>query len=221
MFYQPGVTDHNLPHDPFKACVVPRPIGWITTLNNDGSTNLAPFSQFNNLNFDPPLVMFSANETPEGRKDTVINVERQKEFTWSLATWELREQVNITSEGVPYGTDEYTMAKLTREEGNVIKTPMVAESPVKFECKYHSTIRIPGNGAMGNIDIVIGQVVGVHISDSVLTNGKLDILKTKPIARCGYYQYAVISEPSQIFDMIMPGGPTALAGLEGSVKENR
>ncbi|KIK54219.1 hypothetical protein GYMLUDRAFT_48884 [Collybiopsis luxurians FD-317 M1] len=221
MFYRPGVTDHGLPYDPFKACVVPRPIGWITTLNNDGSTNLAPYSQFNNINFDPPMVMFSSNQTPEGsRKDTVINIERQGEFTWSLATWDLREQVHISSAAVPYGRDEYDIAKLSREAGQTLKTPMVAESPVKFECKYHSTIRIPGKGAMGTVDIIIGEVVGVHISDSVLTDGKLDILKTKPIARCGYYQYAVISGTDQVFDMI-PDDPRMRSGLEGSVKANR
>ncbi|GAA5825261.1 hypothetical protein JCM11251_006910 [Rhodosporidiobolus azoricus] len=155
VFYEPGVTDHGLPHDPFKACVVPRPIGWISTRNVDGSSNLAPYSQFNNLTFDPPYVMFSANQKPSdaARKDTVINAEREGEFCWSLATYQLREAVNITAEQVPYGEDEFLKAGLTKEYGKLVKAPMVAESPVKFECKYHNTFRLPGNPPMGSVDV--------------------------------------------------------------------
>ncbi|GAA6033110.1 hypothetical protein JCM8097_002949 [Rhodosporidiobolus ruineniae] len=219
MFYEPGKTDHGLPHDPFKACVVPRPIGWISTLNNDGTANLAPYSQFNNLTFDPPYVMFSANQKPSDadRKDTVVNAEREGEFCWSLATYDLREAVNITAEQVPYGQDEFELAKLSKQQGKIVKAPMIAESPVKFECKYHTTFRLPGNGPMGTVDIVIGRVIGIHIDDRVLTNGLLDIKKTVPIARCGYWQYTVIRET---FEMIIPGDARIRAGLEGSAKLN-
>ncbi|KAJ9316984.1 hypothetical protein DTO271D3_2723 [Paecilomyces variotii] len=99
MFYQPGKTPHRLPRDPFKACVVPRPIGWISTRSPDGVDNLAPFSQFNNLTFDPPYVMFSANQTELGvRKDTTINTEASGEFVWNMATYPLREAVNISAD---------------------------------------------------------------------------------------------------------------------------
>ncbi|KAF2436795.1 hypothetical protein EJ08DRAFT_644402 [Tothia fuscella] len=227
MFYQPGQTSHDLPYDPFKACVVPRPIGWISTTSPDGKThNLAPYSQFNNLTFDPPYVMFSANQTPEAiRKDTVINAEASGKFCWNLATWKLREYVNISAEQVPFGVDEFERAGLEKSFSSVLPgdginpVPMVKDSPVRFECEYHSTIRLPGNPPMGSVDIVIGKVVGVHISDEVLTDGKLDVRKTEPIARLGYYEYAVVRET---FEMVIPGANEAiLGGLEGSTKRHR
>ncbi|KAL5355747.1 hypothetical protein BJX96DRAFT_141808 [Aspergillus floccosus] len=203
MYYQPGVTDHSLPYNPVKACVVPRPIGWISTKNKRGQANLAPYSQFNTLTFDPPYVMFSANQTDPGEsKDTVINAEATGQFVWNLATWDLRHAVNISAQPFPYGVDEFDHAGVTKESATTIDVPMVAESPVKFECRYHSTVRLPENFPTGSVDMVIGQVVAVHIKDDVLTDGKLDIRKTLPIARCGYYEYAVIRET---FDMVIPG----------------
>jgi flavin reductase (DIM6/NTAB) family NADH-FMN oxidoreductase RutF len=200
--------------------VVPRPIGWISTQNKEGQANLAPYSQFNNLTFDPPYVMFSSNQTVNGtRKDTVVNAEQTGRFVWNLATWDLREAVNISAEQVPYGVDEFERAKVTKEPAILMDVPMVRESPVKFECEYHSTVRLPGNPPMGTVDVVIGRVIAVHIKDEVLTDGILDIKKTKPIARCGYYQYTVVTET---FDMVIPGmSEDVLYGLEGSAKRNR
>ncbi|PNS17514.1 hypothetical protein CAC42_8057 [Sphaceloma murrayae] len=222
MFYRPGSDreDHGLPHDPFKACVVPRPIGWISTLSKDGRANLAPYSQFNNLTFDPPLVMFSSNQNTNGeRKDTVINAELTGKFVWQLATYDLREAVNATAEQLPYGEDEFERAGLEKEKANLSDIPMVKQSPVKFECEYHTTIRLPGNPPMGTVDVIIGRVVGVHIADGALTDGILDVRKTKPIARLGYYQYTVIENT---FDMKVPGNnELMLSGLEGSSKKNR
>ncbi|PYH95462.1 FMN-binding flavin reductase family protein [Aspergillus ellipticus CBS 707.79] len=220
MFYQPGTTDHNLPHDPFKACVVPRPIGWISTTSPTGVSNLAPYSQFNNLTFDPPYVMFSSNQTVTGeRKDTVVNAESTGTFVWNLATWELREAMNMTAQQFPYGVDEFEKAGLSKELSKVVRgVPMVKESPVRFECEYHSTVRLPGNPPMGTVDVVIGKVVAVHIDDRVLTNGLLDVKKTKPIARCGYYQYAVVEDT---FEMVIPGmSEDVLYGLEGNARRN-
>ena len=242
MFYEPGKTDHGLPFDPFKACVVPRPIGWISTVSAtqqttsdsgslDPTANLAPYSQFQNLTFDPPYVMFSANQTPENtRKDSVINAETTGIFCWQLATWPLREAVNITSEQLPYGVDEFAQAKLKRTHSRLLQpkckvdnfrgVPMVDDSPVRFECEYHSTIRLPGNPPMGTVDIVIGKVVGVHIAEWAINTatGKVDVAKTQPIARCGYYDYAVVRE---CFEMKMPGAEAGRSGLEGSSKKNR
>jgi flavin reductase (DIM6/NTAB) family NADH-FMN oxidoreductase RutF len=200
--------------------VVPRPVGWISTQNKEGQANLAPYSQFNNLTFDPPYVMFSSNQTVNGtRKDTVVNAEQTGRFVWNLATWDLREAVNISAEQVPYGVDEFERAKVTKEPAMLMDVPMVRESPVKFECEYHSTVRLPGNPPMGTVDVVIGRVIAVHIKDEVLTDGILDIKKTKPIARCGYYQYTVVTET---FDMVIPGmSEDVLYGLEGSAKRNR
>lgn len=164
--------------------------------------------------------MFSANQTATGtRKDTVINAEETGHFVWNLATWDLREAVNITAEQVPYGVDEFKRAGLSKEPAALIDVPMVQESPVKFECKYHTTFRLPGNAPMGTVDVVIGRVIAVHIKDEVLTDGILDVRKTRPIARCGYYQYAVINET---FDMVIPGtSDDVLYGLEGNAQRNR
>lgn len=205
---------------------MPRPIGWIGTVSASGEHNLAPYSQFNNLTFDPPYVMFSANEMPGiGRKDTVVNVESTGRLTWSLATWDLREAVNITASPVPAGIDEFERAGLEKDFSTVLqepRVPMVKASPVRFECEYHSTLRLPGNPPMGTVDVVIARVVAVHIADEALTDGKLDVRKTQPIARCGYYEYAVIRET---FEMIVPPyggmGDLMLSGLEGSASKNK
>lgn len=195
-------------------------------MSPSGQHNLAPYSQFANLTFDPPYVMFSANQTPSGRrKDTVVNAEATGRFAWSLATWDLREAVNTTAEQVPSEVDEFQRAGLDKEFTKALvdpQLPMVKASPVKFECIYHSTLRLPGNPPQGTADVVIGRVIAVHIADDVLTEGILDVRKTQPIARCGYYQYTVVRET---FDMIIPSssqrGGDLLGGLEGSSKKNK
>ncbi|KAG9564468.1 hypothetical protein KCU71_g3138, partial [Aureobasidium melanogenum] len=219
MFYETG-TDHGLPYDPFKACVVPRPIGWISTRSSSGHDNLAPYSQFTNLTFDPPYVLFSSNRTPDGkRKDTVNNAEETGFFAWNLATYALREQVNITAQQLDPGEDEFVHAKLEKEDARKIPVKLVKESPVRFECAFDRVIELPGNPPMGTVDIVIGRVLAVHIADNVLTDGKIDIKKTEPIARLGYYEYAVVRDT---FEMRIPGTNKALLdGLEGSAKANR
>jgi flavin reductase (DIM6/NTAB) family NADH-FMN oxidoreductase RutF len=227
MFYEPNKTSPDLPYDPFKACVIPRPIGWISTTSPDGKThNLAPYSQFNNLTFDPPYVMFSANQRPDStRKDTVVNAEASGKFCWNLATWKLRNEVNISAEQVEFGVDEFERAGLEKAFSTVLHgddknpVPMVKASPVRFECEYFTTMRLPGTPPMGHCDIVIGKVVGVHIDDDVITDGKLDVRKTEPIARCGYYEYAVVRET---FEMVIPNATEALlGGLEGSTKRHQ
>jgi flavin reductase (DIM6/NTAB) family NADH-FMN oxidoreductase RutF len=218
MYYEPGKTRHNLRHDPFKSCVIPRPIGWISTISADGAHNLAPFSQFQMLNFDPPYVMFSANQNSRGRrKDTVTNVEQTHEFVWNMATYELREAVNRSAEEVPPDVDEFELSKVTKAPSRLVKPSRVAESPIHFECRHHQTIRLPGNGTMGTVDIVIGSVVAIHIKDEVIDgDGRIDVLRIRPIARLGYHAYTSVES---IFEMIIPGGNKAvLAGMEGSAK---
>lgn len=184
------------------------------------SANSNVASQFNNLTFDPPYVMFSANQTEENvRKDTTINAETTGSFVWNMCTWDLREAMNITSEQVAYGDDEFIRAGLTKLPSTTLShiVPMVEESPIRFECTYHSTLRLPGNPPMGTVDIIIGKVVGVHISDTVLTGGMVDLSKIQPIARCGYYSYAVVRET---FEMKPPGNGKMAYGLEGSAASN-
>ena len=221
MFYEPGRTPHGLPHDPFKSCVVPRPIGWISTVDAQGRANLAPYSQFNNVTFDPPIVMFAANQTASGqRKDSVRNAEQTGEFVWNLATWALREAVNVSGEQVPHGVDEFERAGLAKAPSRLVKPPRVAASPIQFECTYLNTLRFPGTPPMGTVDVVFGRVVGIHVADEALdAQGRVDVMRIRPIARMGYYDYTSVIER---FEMVIPGNDRALlAGLEGSAAKVR
>ena len=219
MFYEPLKESHGLNHDPFKSCVVPRPIGWISTISKDGIHNLAPYSQFQNLTFDPPYVMFSANQNTQGmRKDTVVNIEATGEFVHNMATYDLREAVNKSAQEVPPDEDEFEISGVTKISSRLVKAARVAESPVHFECKYYQTIRLPSDNPMGSVDIIIGRVVGIHIKDECITNGgKLDIPKIKPLARMGYYDYTAVES---VFEMEIPGMNKALIdGLEGNTNK--
>ncbi len=216
MYYEPGVTPHGLPHDPFKSCVVPRPIGWISTVDRQGRHNLAPYSQFQNVTFNPPIVMFSANQNTGGeRKDSVRNAEDTGEFVWNMATYALREAVNKSAEELPHGVDEFAHAGLVKLPSRKVKPMRVAGSPIQFECVYLNTVRFPGVPPMGTADVVFGRVVAIHIDDDVIDgSGMLDILKMQPLARMGYYDYTFVDNK---FEMVIGGNNSALlAGLEGS-----
>ena len=165
--------------------------------------------------------MFASNQDLNAaRKDTVTNIEATQEFCWNVATYDLREEVNITAEWLGPDVDEFARAGLEKEKANLVNVPMVKRSPVKFECKYYTTLRLPGNAPMGSVDVVIGRVVGIHIHEDVLTEGKIDLEKVKPIARCGYHEYVVVRGDA-MFEMKIPGDPKQLAGLEGSAKKNK
>jgi flavin reductase (DIM6/NTAB) family NADH-FMN oxidoreductase RutF len=217
MFYEPDKNDHGLPYNPYKSIVVPRPIGWISTVSQDGNVNLAPYSQFNNLGYDPPYVMFSANSFPQSgrRKDTVKNAIETGEFVVNMATYELREAVNVTSQFVAADVNEAALAGLEMISSRMVKPPRVAASPVHLECRFHSSLVLPGNSQDQVVHVVVGRVVGVHIHDEALTpDGKLDVLKIRPLARLGYFDYTTVNS---LFTMT-PGGPHLQArqsGLEG------
>lgn len=216
MYYEPGLTPHGLPHDPFKSCVVPRPIGWISTVDSQGRHNLAPYSQFQNVTFNPPIVMFSANQNTSGqRKDSVRNAEETGEFVWNMATYALREAVNKSAEELPHGVDEFEHAGLVKLPSRKVRPMRVAGSPIQFECVYLNTLRFPGVPPMGSADVVFGRVVAIHIDDEVMDGqGMLDILKIQPLARMGYYDYTFVDNK---FEMVIGGNnPALLAGLEGS-----
>ena len=216
MYYEPGVTPHGLPFDPFKSCVVPRPIGWISTVDAQGRHNLAPYSQFQNVTFNPPIVMFSANQDTAGnRKDSVRNAEQTGEFVWNMATYDLRDAVNISAEELPHGVDEFERAGLEKAPSRIVKPMRVARSPIQFECVYLNNLRFPGVPPMGTADVVFGRVVAVRIADEVIdVNGMVDVLKIQPLARMGYFDYTFVDNK---FQMVIPGNSKALlAGLEGS-----
>jgi flavin reductase (DIM6/NTAB) family NADH-FMN oxidoreductase RutF len=215
MHYAPRSDTCPLPFTPFKACTVPRPIGWLSTISRDCIANLAPYSQWQNLTFDPPMVMFAANQLSSGeRKHTVVNAEQTGWFVWNMATYALREAVNISSMEMPGDEDEFTRAGVTKAACIDAPGPRVAESPAHFECRYLSTHRLRGSSNHGWVDVVYGEVMRIHVKDEVITaDGKLDIPRIRPLARLGYYDYTSVSD---VFEMRMPGdNPATLAGLEG------
>lgn len=220
MFYEPKKNDHGLPYNPYKSIVIPRPIGWISTMGRDGVVNLAPYSQFNNLGYDPPYVMFSAGSKPDdgARKDSVLNATETGEFVCNMATWDLREAVNTTAQFVPADVDEAALAGLEMEPSQIVKPPRVAASPVHLECRFHQSVVLPGHSVGNIVHLVIGEVVGVHIRDDALTeDGRLDVLKIRPIARLGYFDYTSIES---VFAM-EPGGPKVEAFRRGLAGEAR
>jgi len=201
MYYETEKNDHGLAYNPFKSLVVPRPIGWLSTLSPEGRVNLAPYSQWTMLNFDPPFVLISAGAHPDNNrlKDTVRNIEQTGEFVFNMATYELREAVNITSRFVGPEVDEMALAGLTPAPSRLVKPPRVAESPAHFECRWYTTLTLPGYRPDTNNNVVIGHVVAIHIKDECLTpDGRVDILKIRPLARLGYYDYTSVES---VFEM--------------------
>ena len=198
MFYEPAKRDHGLPHDPFKAIVTPRPIGWITTMSEKGAINLAPYSFFNGVSSRPPVVMFSS----EGHKDSVTNAKETGEFVCNLATWDLREQMNATSGTFPHGVNEMEKAGLAAAPSKLVKPPRVAASPCALECKVTQIVKLEYlPGASPETYVVFGQVIGVHMDDRFIKDGFLDTAAMKPIARCGYHDYSLLDET---FKMVRP-----------------
>ena len=202
MYYDTNENNHGLPHNPFKALTVPRPIGWISTLSKNGIGNLSPYSYFNGLSYDPPFVMFSAGNRSDGsKKDSVLNAEETGEFVVNISTLDTRFQMNDTSWIMEPETDELEKTGLTAIDSINVKPKRVAESPVHFECKYHQTVQLPGNKNAGFHHVVFGQVIGIHIKDEFITDeGIVDILKMKIIARLGYNDYTLIDKTFSIID---------------------
>jgi flavin reductase (DIM6/NTAB) family NADH-FMN oxidoreductase RutF len=198
--YDPRQKPLPLPHDPLTALIVPRPIGWISTIGRTGIVNLAPYSFFNAVASNPPFVMFSS----AGVKHSQLNAEQTGEFVHSLATYELREELNITSAMVGSEVSEPELARLEMAPSIAVKPPRVKKSPVALECRYTKTVELPGPGGKPHsFWIVIGEVVGIYIDDAVIVNGIVDLAQARPIARCGYLdQYAVVDT---IFKMTRPG----------------
>ncbi len=212
MFYEPDKNDHGLPYNPFKSICVPRPSAWVSSLSAEGVLNLAPFSQFQNVAYDPPYIMFA----PRTNTDTARNIQATSEFVVNMATWDLREAVNLTSSVVAPEIDEARLAGLEMIASRLVKPPRVAASPVQLECRWHTMFNLPGRLPDNSHSIIIGRVVGVHISDDALTaDGKIDVVKIRPLARLGYLDYTSIESS---FTMPPPDGPNAARsrrGLEG------
>ena len=195
MFYDAIENEHGLRHDPFKALVAPRPIGWISSLAADGSVNLAPYSYFNAISEKPHMVMFSST----GWKDSAANVAETGEFVWNLATYSLREKMNLTSAPVPRNANEFELAGLTMTPCRLVAPPRVGESPVSLECKHLRTIHLEDiSGVPVDRYMVLGQVVGVHIDDAFIHDGLVDTAELRPLARLGYKDYSVVEKVFQL-----------------------
>ena len=198
--YEPR-QGHGLPHDPFNAIVGPRPIGWISTCNAEGATNLAPYSFFNAFNYVPPIVGFASI----GLKDTVRNVQATGEFVWNLATRDLADAMNQTCAAVPPEVSEFTLAGLTPLPSTRVRPPRVAESPVTFECRSTQVLQLQGaDGASVETWLVLGEVVAVHIDQALLRDGVYDTAGAGHILRGGGPADYFTVGPEQLFRMYRP-----------------
>jgi flavin reductase (DIM6/NTAB) family NADH-FMN oxidoreductase RutF len=197
-FYDPAGS-HGLPHDPFKAILAPRVIGWISSRAADGRVNLAPYSFFGAFSANPKIIGFSS----EGYKDTIRNIEETGEFAWNLTSRALAEAMNRSAAPVAPGVNEFVLAGLTEAPGRQIAVPHVAESPAALECKLLQVMRLKGlDGQLTGNWIAFGQVVGVHIRRDCLREGRFDLRAAQPVMRAGYRgDYAEIGG---MFEMIRP-----------------
>ncbi len=200
MFYEVA-AGHGLPHDPFKALIVPRPIGWISTTSARGEVNLSPYSFFNALSDRPHIVGFSS----DGLKDAMTFAQETGEFVCNLATYDLREEISATSAPLPRGTSELDHAGLTAAPSRLVRPPRVAEAPAALECRYLRTIRLDPLEGEGRYYLVLGQVVGVHIDDRFIVDGLVDTAAMRPIARAGYRDYFAAT-PETRFAITRPPG---------------
>ncbi len=196
MHYDAIENNHGLAHDPFKALIAPRPIGWIGSISKDGIYNLAPYSFFNAISDRPHYVMFSSKNI----KDSVRNVQETGEFTCSMSNWDTRDGMNISSAPVPPDVDEFPISGLTATASKFVKPPRVKESPAAFECRYWKTVELPDvvPGSDQGHFMVIGQVIGIYIDDAYISNGTVDTGAMRPLARLGYMDYAVVTPETML-----------------------
>lgn len=200
MFYRPE-DGHGLPHNPFNAIITPRPIGWISTRGADGQDNLAPYSFFNAVAYEPPQVMFastSAKPDRDGTKDSVANIRDTKVFCVNVVEYAQRDVMNTTSGPWPRQTDEFDKAGIERTDCETIACSRVANAPASLECKLTQIVQLPG---VANF-VVFGEVVGVHMRDDCLVDGTFDVTRFQPLTRLGYRDYSRITE---LFSLKRPG----------------
>jgi flavin reductase (DIM6/NTAB) family NADH-FMN oxidoreductase RutF len=209
MHYDSVKNEHGLKHDPFKAIVTPRPIGWVSTVNENGVPNLAPYSFFNAVSDRPHYVMFVSSS----RKDSLRNIEKNGEFTCSLSTWDTRDEMNISSAPVPPGADEFALAQLETAPSKFVAPPRVKLSPAAMECRHWKTVELPDvqPGSDSGHFMVIGQVVGIYINETFIKDGMVDTSAMRPLGRMGYMDYAVVT-PETAFTLNRP-----IVDADGSV----
>lgn len=194
----------GLERNPVTALVLPRPIAWVSTLSEEGIANLAPFSFSGMVSQSPAMVMFCANAThiDGGEKDTLKNVRATGEFVFNIATFELRHQMNASSAPLERGIDEFDLVGLKKAVSRIVKPPRVAQSPISLECKVVTIIDLPVDEVTGQGNYAtIGRVVGVHVKEDLIREGRIDIMQSRPLARLGYLDYATCQD---VFTMERP-----------------
>jgi flavin reductase (DIM6/NTAB) family NADH-FMN oxidoreductase RutF len=199
MFYEPK-NGHGLPHNPFNALITPRPIGWISTRSVDGVDNLAPYSFFNGVSYEPPQVMFASTGRKPDRargKDSIGNAIDTGVFCVNVVGFAMREAMNASSKPAPRDVDEFDLAGLARTECETIACSRIAEAPASMECKLVRTVDLPGEA---NI-VAFGEVTGIHIKDDCLVDGMFDVTRYQPLGRMGYQDYTRVTE---LFSLIRP-----------------
>ena len=190
MFYDAVKNDHGFAYDPFKALVAPRPIGWISSVSAEGVANLAPYSYFNAFAQAPHYVAFGSGP----RKDSLRNIEATGEFAVNLVSHELREQMNATAAHAAPDVDEFELAGLAKASCRMIRVPRVAASPATLECRLHLVVPLPDDAGHADDFLVIGRVLGIHIDDRFIQDGRVDTVAMRPVARLGYSEYATVTE---------------------------
>ncbi|MCP3970295.1 MAG: flavin reductase family protein [Rhodobacteraceae bacterium] len=192
MFYRPE-DGHGLPHNPFNAVITPRPIGWISSRDGQGRDNLAPYSFFNGVAYEPPQVMFASTgskpDQPDS-KDSVANIRATGGFCVNVVAYDMVEAMNVSSGALPAEEDEFERAALDKAECETIACARVAGAPAALECRLTRIVDLPGAANRA----VFGEVTGIHLRDDCLTDGRFDVLKFNPLARLGYRDYAVVRE---------------------------
>jgi flavin reductase (DIM6/NTAB) family NADH-FMN oxidoreductase RutF len=190
MFYIPA-DGHGLPHNPFSAIVSPRPVAWVSTRGSDGGDNLAPYSFFNAVAYDPPQVMFASTSSKadrDGTKDSVANIRDTGVFAVNIVGADQWEAMNRSSGAHPREVDEFALAGVAKAECQTIDCPRVTGSPATLECRLTQIVQLPGQTNL----VVFGEVVGVHMRPDCVVDGRFDVTRYKPLARLGYRDYAVI-----------------------------
>ena len=201
MFYETA-KGHGLPHDPFKAIVSPRPVGWISTRSLEGAVNLAPFSYFNAISDRPYLVLFSADDASGNRDHFSESGEDARNYGGVQGLAETRalvEKMVATSVNAPRGISEFGYAGLTPSPSRLVAAPRVAEAPASLECKVTDIYEPKAlNGEKAGCIVVTGEVVGIHIDEAMLMDGRFDVVKAGNVARLGYFDYLAVTETFQL-----------------------
>jgi len=199
MFYRPE-NGHGLPHNPFNAIVTPRPIGWISTRDAQGRDNLAPYSFFNGVAYVPPQVMFASTgvkDDVDGTKDSVANIRETGVFCVNIVEYAAREAMSLSSATLPHDADEFAHAQVEKAACDVIDCARVANAPASLECRMTQIVKIKGEANF----VVFGEVVGVHLRDDCVVDGRFDVTQYEPLSRLGYRDYTRVRE---VFEIIRP-----------------